>query len=221
MEFSREIELIRRVSNDIPRESDMQGFLSHARVVSMLSGLVAEELGLSEEECDDIRIAGMLHDVGKLTLAEQLYAHDENMLGVEHTKYVRMHPAMGNELLRREQVYSEKIISYIACHHENYDGSGYPNHLEGEDIPFGARILRVCDVFSALVSNRTYRAAFSVDAAIEMMIEDVREYDMRVFLAFLSVVHKPEFEQVKVLIDMEQQLGLYNQEKLRRKANEQ
>ena len=54
-----------------------------------------------------------------------------------------------------------------------------------------------------------------------MMIEDVREYDMRVFLAFLSVVHKPEFAQVKVLIDMEQQLGLYNQEKLRRKANEQ
>ena len=221
MDFSREIELIRRVANDIPQESDMQGFLSHARVVSMLSGLVAEELELPEEECNDIRVAGMLHDIGKLTLAEQLYVHDEEMLNVEHTKYVRMHPAMGNELLRSEGSYSEKVISYIACHHENYDGSGYPNHLEGEEIPFGARILRVCDVFSALVSNRTYRAAFSVDAAIEMMIEDVREYDMRVFLAFLSVVHKPEFTQVKMLIDMEQQLGLYNQEKLRRKANEQ
>ena len=209
MDYSREIELIRRVANDIPQESDMQGFLSHARVVCILSGLVAEELGLPEEECEDIRVAGMLHDIGTLTLADQLYGHNEEMLGVEHTKYVRMHPAMGNELLRAEGSYSEKIISYIACHHENYDGSGYPNHMEGEDIPLGARILRVCDVFSALVSNRSYRASFSIDAAIEMMIEDVREYDMKVFLAFLSVVHKPEFAQVKVFIDMEQQLGLY------------
>lgn len=210
MDFSREIELIRRVANDIPEERDMQGFLSHARVVCMLSGLVAEEMELPEEECDDIRVAGMLHDIGKLTLAEQLYAHQEGMLGVEHTKYVRMHPAMGNELLRSEGSYSEKVISYIASHHENYDGSGYPNHIEGEEIPLGARILCVCDVFSALVSNRSYRAAFSVEAAIEMMIEDVKEYDMKVFLAFLSVVHKPEFDQVKVFIDMEQQLGLYN-----------
>lgn len=191
----------------------MQGFLSHARVVCMLSGLVAEEMGLATEECDDIRIAGMLHDIGKLTLAEQLYGHNEDMLNVEHTKYVRMHPAMGNELLRSEGSYSEKIISYIAAHHENYDGSGYPNHLEEEEIPLGARILRVCDVFAALVSNRSYRAAFTVDAAIEMMIEDVKEYDMKVFLAFLSVVHKPEFEQVKVFIDMEQQLGVYTKSK--------
>lgn len=209
MDFSREIELIRRVANDIPQERDMQGFLSHARVVCLLSGLVAEEMGFPDEECDDIRVAGMLHDIGKLTLAEQLYGQNENMLGVEKTKYVRMHPEMANELLRSEGSYSEKIISFISCHHENFDGTGYPNHIEGEAIPMGARILRVCDVFSALVSNRSYRAAFSIDAAIEMMIEDVKEYDMRVFLAFLSVVHKPEFAQVKVFIDMEQQLGFY------------
>jgi HD-GYP domain-containing protein (c-di-GMP phosphodiesterase class II) len=143
----------------------------------------------------------MLHDIGKLELADVIYGHSDDILTVERSKYVRMHPTLGIDVLRKEGVYSEEIISFIANHHENYDGTGYPNHLEGEDIPYGARILRVCDVFAALVSNRPYRSAFSVDTAVEMMIDDVKDYDMRVFLAFLSVVYGEAFAKIRKLID--------------------
>ena len=80
-------------------------------------------------------------------------------------------------------------------HHENYDGSGYPENLRGEDIPIGARILRVADVFSALVSDRTYRSAFDADIAVELMIDEVKNFDMEVFLAFQRVVHDIDMDE--------------------------
>ena len=82
------------------------------------------------------------------------------------------------------------ILETILYHHENYDGSGYPENLEGEDIPLGARILRVCDVFIALTSDRSYRRALDVDTAVQLMIEEVKNFDMEVFLAFMKVVHE-------------------------------
>lgn len=200
MDLSREIGLIERVSADIKERQDMVAFMNHAVIVSRLAGRVARELGESEEFCREMEIAGMLHDIGKLRVAAYIYGPQSESMHVSRIKHVRMHPSLGNDLLRGEGGYSEKLISYIACHHENYDGTGYPNHLEGEEIPYGARILRVCDMFAALVSNRNYRAAFSVDTAIEMMIDEVKNFDMRVFLAFLSVVHAEDFGTIEAYI---------------------
>ncbi|MBR6019749.1 MAG: HD domain-containing protein [Lachnospiraceae bacterium] len=182
-------------------ERDLRDFYAHGEIVSELAVLVAKTLGEDEHFCNDIAVAGMLHDIGKLELADVIYGHRDDILAVERSKYVRMHPTLGIDVLRKEGGYSEEIISFIANHHENCDGTGYPHHIEGDEIPYGAKILRVCDVFAALVSNRTYRAAFSVDTAVEMMIDDVCEYDMRVFLAFLKVVYGPEFASVQALID--------------------
>lgn len=201
MELTRERQLIGRMGRKLTVEQDLRDFCDHGEIVSCLAGEVAKALGESEEFCREIRVAGMLHDIGKLELADVIYGHSDDILTVERSKYVRMHPTLGIDVLRKEGVYSEEIISFIANHHENYDGTGYPNHLEGEDIPYGARILRVCDVFAALVSNRPYRSAFSVDTAVEMMIDDVKDYDMRVFLAFLSVVYSEEFRKIRKLID--------------------
>ncbi|MBP5490650.1 MAG: HD domain-containing protein [Lachnospiraceae bacterium] len=182
-------------------ERDLRDFFAHGEIVSRLAVLVAKALGCDDAFCDELAVAGMLHDIGKLELADVIYGHRDDILAVERSKYVRMHPTLGIDVLRKEGAYSEEVISFIANHHENYDGTGYPHHLEGEEIPYGARILRVCDVFSALVSNRAYRAAFSVDVAVEEMIGDVREYDMKVFLAFLKVVYGPEFAPVREMID--------------------
>ncbi|MBQ6660770.1 MAG: HD domain-containing protein [Lachnospiraceae bacterium] len=201
MNLERERQLIGRMGQRLPEARDLRDFYAHGEVVSRLAVLVAQELGMSEEFCREIEIAGMLHDIGKLELSDVIYGNSRDILAVERSKYVRMHPALGIDVLRKEGVYSEEVISFIANHHENFDGTGYPYHLEGEDIPYGARILRVCDVFAALVSNRRYRAAFSVDTAIEMMIDDVREYDMKVFLAFLKVVYSEEFGEVRKLIE--------------------
>ena len=93
------------------------------------------------------------------------------------------------DILKKKD-FSDFVIESILYHHENYDGSGYPDNLQGESIPLGARILRVCDVFIALTSDRPYRKAFDTETAVTLMIDEVKNFDIKVFLAFLKVVHE-------------------------------
>lgn len=167
---------------------DISEELRHAMNVSNLAYRVGQELSQDEETCHQLAIAGMLHDIGKLRLAGYLYGQQDSMV-VEELKYVRMHPQLGYEAIRG-QGYTRLVEESVLYHHENYDGSGYPSNMQGGEIPLGARILRVCDVYSALRTDRPYRGAFDVDTAMELMIEEVKNFDMRVFLAFQRVVHK-------------------------------
>lgn len=169
-------------------EFDLSEELNHGKVVSNLAYAVAQELGLPEEKCYELSIAGMLHDIGKLKLTGYINGRDDPLV-IEELKYVRMHSKLGYEELVG-QGYSEFILESILYHHENYDGSGYPSNLEGNQIPIGARILRVCDVFAALSSDRPYRKAFDMETVMELMIDEVKNFDMAVFIAFQKVVHK-------------------------------
>ncbi|MDO4345390.1 MAG: HD domain-containing phosphohydrolase [Eubacteriales bacterium] len=176
--------------------TDLAGEISHGICVSNLARRVAEKLGLSDEECYQLAVAGLLHDVGKLEMAKQVDSQRrKNTLHVEELRYIRTHPALGYMILN-EMEYPAKIAQMVLYHHENYDGSGYPANKSGEDIPLGARILRVCDVFAALISDRSYRKAFDMDTAVELMIEEVKNFDMKVFLAFLEVVHAPDIQEL-------------------------
>ena len=104
---------------------------------------------------------------------------------------MRQHSKLSYDILQYYDL-STFVLQTVLYHHENYDGTGYPENLKGEDIPFGARILRVADTFSALISDRPYRKAFDVDTAMEIMIDEINKYDMEVFLAFQKVIHEPE-----------------------------
>ena len=168
---------------------DLSAELNHGMRVSNLAYAVAKELGLDESQCYELAIAGMLHDIGKLKLTGYINGQERDPLVIEELKYVRMHSTLGYEELKG-QGYSDFVLESILYHHENYDGSGYPSNKAGEDIPIGARILRVCDVFAALSSDRPYRKAFDIDTVMELMIEEVKNFDMEVFLAFQRVVHK-------------------------------
>ena len=79
------------------------------------------------------------------------------------------------------------------------DGSGYPDNLRGEEIPYGARIIRVCDVFAALISDRPYRKSFDQDTALELMIEEVKNFDIKVFLAFQRVIHQKNYQDLALV----------------------
>lgn len=129
---------------------------------------------------------------------------------MEQLKYVRQHSVQSYEIIKRAG-FSGEIALGILHHHENYDGSGYPNNLRGEGIPWMARILRVCDVFAALTADRSYRNAFDPKSALEIMIDEVADYDMKVFLAFQRVIHRKVFkmglDQIKT-IQSEQQLSM-------------
>lgn len=178
-------------STDRILEFDLSAELNHGAVVSNLAYAVAAEMGQDEAFCYQMAIAGMLHDIGKLKLTGYINGQERDPLLIEELKYVRMHSSLGYEELK-DQGYSDIVLQSILYHHENYDGSGYPSNLSEDSIPLGARILRVCDVYAALSSDRPYRKAFDVSTVIELMIDEIKNFDMEVFLAFQRVVHNNE-----------------------------
>ena len=165
--------------------------LAHGTYVSCLARELARELGKSEEEQYKLALAGLVHDIGKLKLANYIYGEKkiESPLVIEEMKYVRMHSMLSYGILR-EKGFDEYILTAVRHHHENYDGSGYPDNLEGKAIPESSRILRVCDVYAALTSDRPYRKRFSDDEAMGLMIDEINHFDMQIFLAFERVVHR-------------------------------
>ncbi|MBR4726059.1 MAG: HD domain-containing protein [Lachnospiraceae bacterium] len=183
-------------------EEDIQDAMVHGCYVANLAYRLAKKLGYDEEFCLKVMQAGMLHDIGKLRLEDGMYSRKEDLLKADEMKYVRMHPTLGYELLCEKKIGDNEIRQSVFHHHENFDGSGYPDNISGEDIPVGARILRVCDVYSALVSDRHYREAYDKDTAITFMIEEVKNFDMRIFLALMELLHSDEFYEMEQLGEM-------------------
>lgn len=176
-------------------EDDLNEAIDHGILVSKLAKLLSTSLNKDEEFCYDMAQAGLVHDIGKLKLGEYLYGRKKDVLAIEEMKYVRKHPTLGYEILMKED-YNQIIAEAVLHHHENYDGSGYPSNLKENEIPYGARILRICDVFAALISKRRYRSSFDIDTAIELMIDEVKNFDMEIFLSFLQAVHSEEMKNI-------------------------
>ncbi|MGN0250132.1 MAG: HD-GYP domain-containing protein [Oliverpabstia sp.] len=168
--------------------------LVHGMRVSNLACGLAKELELPEDYCYDMAVAGMLHDIGKERVSNALDEDAERLI-VEEIHYVRLHSQASYEILK-QRGYSERILQTVLYHHENMDGSGYPENLSGEAIPLGARIIRVCDVYAALTSDRPYRKSFDRKTAVELMIEDIKDFDIKVFLAFQRMLHNEEEKEI-------------------------
>lgn len=188
-------------------EEDLSDAIRHGMLVSNLAAAVARELGEKEEFITQMAMGGMLHDIGKLRLSKYLYGRSKDILAVEEMKYVRMHPTFSYEIVKASG-FPQSLQQMVYHHHENYDGSGYPDNLKGRAIPWGARILRTCDVFAALVSKRPYREAFDVETAMELMIDEVKNFDMKIFLAFQRVVFSDKFADIKEVIESNNQNNL-------------
>ncbi len=185
---------------------DMEDNINHGMCVSNLTYLIARELGLDDIMCYNLALAGLVHDIGKLKLSRYLYGRSEEKFAVEEMKYMRMHSKFSYDILQNYGL-PDVVMDAVLYHHENFDGSGYPDNLKGEEIPFGARLMRVADTFTALISDRPYRRAFDYDTAMEIMIDEINCYDMEVFLAFQRVIHEPETIEVinnsRMLIDIQ------------------
>jgi len=180
--------------NDVVEE-DLQESSDHGELVAVLARLLCTQMELPVDFQQQIVKAAYVHDIGKLPLSKNLYGRDKNALQIEETRYMRMHAKAGADMLR-EAGFSEEICSAVMYHHENFDGSGYPSNLSAERIPMEARILRICDVFAALISDRPYRRGFDMSTAMELLIEDNKSFDMKIFLEFMKVYHSAEFIQV-------------------------
>ena len=136
-----------RTDIETPIHADIKETISHGIIVSNLAYLVGKELGLQEEVCYDLAVAGMLHDLGKVRL--NFYMNEkveDEILAVDETRYMRMHPSIGYAILA-DYDYNQTVLDAVLYHHEHYDGTGYPHNLVGKQIPLVGRIMHVCDIF--------------------------------------------------------------------------
>jgi len=160
----RERETLSRLARAIEyRDAGTSAYLER---MSHVAGLIAEQLGLSEDEVRIIEAAAPLHDMGKIAIPDSVLLK-EGKLDEAELAIMRRHPRIGYELLSGSQNRFIQVGALIALrHHERYDGSGYPDGLVGEAIPLEARIVAVADVFDALVSPRPYKEAWTMEATL-------------------------------------------------------
>ena len=145
----------------------------HSERVAELSAQIAREMNYSESEVEKIKYAGYLHDVGKISLENNIL-NKEGKLSKKEYEIVKEHPEVGADILKNVK-YLEEVADFVKYHHERLDGSGYPEGLEDEQIPEGAKILAVADVYDALTSNRPYRSAWKRNKAFNLLEEDAGE----------------------------------------------
>ncbi|MFL5619747.1 MAG: HD domain-containing phosphohydrolase [Gemmatimonadaceae bacterium] len=159
----------------------------HSRRVAEQAASVAEELGLDADLVEDIRLAGRLHDVGKIGIREDIL-NKPGALTDEEYAHVKEHVRIGMEILEPLR-HIPDTLEFIHDHHEHFDGSGYPRGRHGTDISIGGRILTACDAFDAMTSRRAYREAFDEKHAIDHLQTHVgRLLDPQVFSALEKVV---------------------------------
>lgn len=158
------LEVIRRLGRAAEYRDNETGL--HIIRMSLAASILGRAVGLSRDECDLILNASPMHDIGKIGIPDRILLKP-GPLEPDEWKVMRRHPIIGAELLAGGSSDLMQMAEAIAyCHHEKYDGTGYPRGLEGEAIPLAARIVAVCDVFDALLSRRPYKAPWTVEQAL-------------------------------------------------------
>jgi diguanylate cyclase (GGDEF)-like protein len=153
----------------------------HSHSVAVMSAAIAEQLLLDPEVVEQVRLAGLLHDLGKILLTDEVL-QKKTALTEEEMTLVRTHPELGASLLLGLHV--DPVDEWVKHHHEHWDGSGYPYGLAGETIPLGSRIILVADAFDAITSDRSYRAAVTPEQAlVEVRNASGRQFDPMVVAA--------------------------------------
>ncbi len=150
---------------------------------------VARELKLPEEDIEDIKHGAMLHDIGKLGISEKILLKRGKLTKKEYD-VIKKHPQIGADIIRPVH-FLKNVVPIILHHHERYDGYGYGSKLKGDEIPVGARIVAVVDVYQALVSNRPYRKAYSNKSALKIIKEESgTHFDPKIVKAFLDILSR-------------------------------
>jgi diguanylate cyclase (GGDEF)-like protein/putative nucleotidyltransferase with HDIG domain len=154
---------------------------AHSQTVSRLAEGIARTMGLDIEVVEQVRLAGLLHDLGKIAIPDRIL-QKPGKLDPDELRVMREHPVLGARLL--EGLGVSPVDRWILHHHEWWDGSGYPLGLAGEEIPLGSRIILVADAFDAMTSDRCYRAAGTASAAIaELRKRCWTQFDARIVAA--------------------------------------
>jgi len=161
----------------------------HSQSVARLGSQIARRIGWDDPQVEEIRLAGILHDIGKIGVPEALL-NKPTRLTAEEYEVLKTHASLGGKILEPLRVKSiERIRSIVRHHHEFFDGTGYPDQLSGEDIPPGARILTIADAYDTMISDRTYKRGRSVaDAVAELQRCSGTQFDGELVAAFVTTL---------------------------------
>jgi response regulator receiver modulated metal dependent phosphohydrolase len=178
---------VEALANAVDRKG--QYTVSHSRNTAKLARSICKKLGLNEKTTDLIYYAGLLQNIGKITLPEKIFANNGKLSADELSK-IKNHTNVGVNLLMNINFLSE-VVPYITYQTERVDGSGTPEGLKGQSIPLGSRIIAVADAYSAMTSDRPYRMAMDADKALEIITSEVdHKWDKDVVSALAQVVRE-------------------------------
>lgn len=175
----------------------------HAHRVTLFSLVLARELNLEESFIEEIETAGILHDIGKIGVPESILCK-AGKLTDEEFKTIQQHASRAKKILSSIPGLSN-VALWASCHHERWDGRGYPNGLKSKDIPLPSRILAIADTYDAMTSNRSYRKGLPHDVAVEEIKNCAdSQFDPEITQAFLKVEHifKEAAENPSLYYDM-------------------
>lgn len=160
----------------------------HSIKVALLSARIAKQLGMTDVQTREVRLAGLLHDVGKIGVRESIL-NKQGRLDDEELEHMRLHPAIGARILLPLSHRFPDVVDAVRCEHERWDGKGYPAKISGDAIPMAARIIAVADCHDAITSNRPYRGAQAREfAAREIAGGSGTQFDPDVVQAFLELI---------------------------------
>lgn len=166
---------------------------SHSLRVSKLTILFAKYLNLSHEQIESLRLAGLFHDIGKIGIADSILKKDNGLTNEEYD-IMKLHTIIGANIFSVSSIFKD-VVPAIYSHHEKYDGSGYPEKLKADNIPFLARVLAITDAFDAIVSKRPYKEAMSFEYGIEKIKESSgKSFDPILTKDFLDFYEKNKNE---------------------------
>jgi len=165
----------------------------HQQRATQLACAIAKEIGLSKERIGGLRLAGLIHDIGKVRVPAEILMNPDGLSEPEFMM-IKAHPRLGYEILKTID-FPWPVAQIVLQHHERMDGSGYPSGLSGEDIVMEARILAVADVVDAMASHRPYRAALGINKALEEISQNKGVlYDSKAVDACLTLFRDKKFE---------------------------
>ncbi len=190
--FSRTKEgFIRNTLRHLPSifEKISQCTPGHSERVGKVSKRIAKQMGLSETFQEQIELAGILHDIGKIAIPIKVLMKKDK-LEYEDFKQIKKHPFL-SALFIKSVLKNDILPPIVYHHHENYDGTGYPTQISGENIPIGSRIIRVADAYDAMLNQRIYKPRMNQKEAVEELIRYSKyDFDPEVVTSFLTTLKK-------------------------------
>ena len=164
----------------------------HQRNVSLLAAAIARDMGLSQHDIEGIRLAAVVHDIGKISVPAEILSKPAKLSAIEF-ELIKLHVWAGHDIIKNVD-FPWPVAQMILQHHERLDGSGYPNGIKGDEILIGARIIAVADVVEAMMQRRPYREALGLDVALaEIEARKGTRYDPAAVDACINLFHNKEF----------------------------